>query len=87
MDEHEFVRRMNQARVMGGDYAAGYQRGLRRLYHGEGFGAPEEHRQWMALGRAGDTREDLGRGYRDGFTGRAPKRDTFEGDAVHSIAH
>ena len=51
------------------DYFHGYQRGLRRLYHGARFGTAEEHARWSALGTGDDPRVELGRGYRDGFAG------------------
>jgi len=73
MDQNEFVSRIDQSPIIGGDYGAGYQRGLRRLYHGDNFGTEQEHLQWMDLGTEGDLREELGRGYRDGFEGRPPK--------------
>lgn len=73
MDEREFMRLLNRARLLGGDYAAGYQRGLRRHYHGERYGTDEEHEKFMRLGLDGDYREELGRGYRDGFAGKAPE--------------
>lgn len=72
MDEKQFRTAMLRARAIGGDYASGYQRGLRRLYHGESFGTAEEHSRWLALGLDGDPREDLGRGYRDGLAGERP---------------
>ena len=54
------------------EYAMGYLRGLRRHYHGENFGTPDEHALWMSLGLDGDPRVDLGCGYRDGVAGREP---------------
>ena len=47
------------------DYWAGYQRGLRRAFHGERFGTDAEHQLWLSLS---DDRAELGRGYRDGLT-------------------
>ena len=73
MNEREFKSLMNRARLLGGDYAAGYQRGLRRHYHGEAFGSAEEHEKFMGFGLNGDYREEMGRGYRDGFAGKAPE--------------
>lgn len=49
-----------------------HQRGLRRHYHGERYGTDEEHEQFMRMGIDGDYREEMGRGYRDGFEGKAP---------------
>ena len=55
-------------------YCEGYKRGLRRLYHHEVFGTEAGHRKWMALVDDPDqARQERGRGYRDGFTGRDPK--------------
>jgi hypothetical protein len=53
------------------EYWAGYLRGLRRLYHGEKFGASEEHALWLAAAdEARDhTRHMRGLGYRAGFEG------------------
>ena len=65
MTENKFKSLMIQAECLtGGDYLRGYQRGLRRLYHGENFGTPGEHNQWLTLARY---REEMGQGYRDGF--------------------
>lgn len=79
MDERTFQSMMLRARTLAHldaehtDYWTGYQRGLRRHYHGERFGTDEEHAQWMAMADAPDrTQADRGRGYRDGFAGRAP---------------
>ena len=79
MDERTFQSMMLRARTLArldaehADYWTGYQRGLRRHYHGARFGTPEEHAQWMAMADAPDrTRADRGRGYRDGVAGRAP---------------
>lgn len=55
---------------MGGDYAAGYRRGLRRHYHGEIFGTPTEHEKWLHLS---GYRQEMGDGYRDGFDGKPPR--------------
>jgi hypothetical protein len=73
MNRNEFVSRMSHAEAIGGDYGRGYQRGLRRLYHGDRFGTEQEHETWLGLGTGDDPREELGRGYRDGFEGRPPK--------------
>lgn len=63
MNESEFKNLMRRAQQDGGDYASGYQRGLRRHYHGESFGSPEEHFKWSSLGLNGDHRDERGRGY------------------------
>ena len=74
MDENEFKNLMRRAQRDAGDYATGYQRGLRRHYHGERFGTTAEHTKWTSLGQDGDHREELGRGYRDGLTGQPPQQ-------------
>lgn len=66
------------------EYWAGYIRGLRRLYHGERFGTPEEHEIWLGLA---DTRRDpvgiaRGLGYRAGFEGRDLAAAMDEADAL-----
>lgn len=74
MNSQKFKTYMAAARAMSGDYAAGYQRGLRRCYHGENFGTTDSnltHDQWMAMD---GHRQELGDGYRDGFAGRPPRR-------------
>lgn len=71
MDEQRFKELMKRASECGGDYAAGYQRGLRRHYHGERFGAADEHEQWMAMD---GHRQAQGDGYRAGFAGEEPRR-------------
>ena len=70
MIEHQFKAYMEAARTLGGDYADGYRRGLRRHYHGEAFGEPGEHEKWMVLE---GSRQELGEGYRDGFSGNPPR--------------
>ena len=73
MDEARFQSLARRAKLLTSDYGSGYQRGLRRHYHGERFGTPDEHAKWMRLGVNGDVREELGRGYRDGFAGNEPE--------------
>jgi len=48
------------------DFWRGFQRGLRRFYHGENFGTAEEHKKFMNC-RNGEFRRDLQTGYRVGF--------------------
>jgi hypothetical protein len=68
VDEQTFKALMFEAEALtAGDYLKGYQRGLRRHYHGDDSGTDTDHRHWLNL--AGD-RDDLGRGYRDGLAGR-----------------
>lgn len=73
MDENRFRCLAQRARMLDSDYGAGYMRGLRRRFHGEKFGTIEEHEKWKNLGRNGDPRLELGRGYRDGLAGREPE--------------
>lgn len=73
MNESEFKALARHARRLSGDYATGYQRGLRRHYHGEAFGTEELHALWSRMGLDGDYREELGRGYRDGCDGKIPE--------------
>lgn len=75
MDERTYQSAMRRARALSAgsdaEYWMGYQRGLRRRYHGEAFGTPEEHALWMAMAEDADgVRAERGRGYRDGFEGR-----------------
>lgn len=73
MTERDYLLLLNQARVMiGGEYAAGYERGLRRRYLAGSGGREAEHQLWMSLGTGDDYRTELGRGYRDGFAGKPP---------------
>lgn len=48
------------------DFWRGFQRGLRRLYHGENFVTDEEHEQCINCAR-GEYRKQLQTGYRAGF--------------------
>lgn len=75
MNRQRFQSEMRRAETMRrtidpdrSDYWAGYLRGLRRLYHGENFGTPEEHDLWLSLvDRDDDRSRQRGRGYRDGL--------------------
>ena len=76
MDEATFRGEMARAKAMqelspgmDADYWAGYQRGLRRRYHGERFGTEEEHERFLSLSEEeGDEfRRRFGEGYRDGL--------------------
>ena len=68
-----FRREVRRARRKGGnatghesDYWQGYQRGLRRRYHGERFGTDEDHDQMLALREAtSESRQQRGQGYAD----------------------
>jgi hypothetical protein len=70
MNEQKFKTLMRAADSVGGDYASGYHKGLRRHYHGEKFGTPEEHEKYMAMD---GHRQEMGDGYRDGFAGLPPR--------------
>ena len=69
MNESKFKTFMMAAESIGGDYAYGYQRGLRRFYHCENFGTESEHEKWLHLD---GHRKEMGDGYRDGFAGKQP---------------
>jgi hypothetical protein len=76
MTEKEFQMSMQTAKTFQGltdnpeeqQFWTGYQRGMRRHYHGEKFGTSEEHEQWLAL-IDDKTRAELGRGYWIGCVG------------------
>lgn len=76
MNEYMSLPSARRALTLTGDYGAGYLRGLRRAFYGSAFGTDAEHRLWLSLGQDGDPSTELGRGYRDGFSGAeaAPKR-------------
>jgi len=73
MEESTFKHEMAKARTFQGlgersDYWAGYQRGLRRHYHGDKFGTEGEHRLWLdCINSEDEQRHDRGRGYHAGF--------------------
>ena len=73
MERDKFESEMFRARAMAStgdrpDYWQGYQRGLRRRFHGEKFGTDEEHVLWMSLADDSDpARAERGEGYRDGY--------------------
>ena len=73
MTREEFISEMTKAKTFQGlgdrsDYWAGYQRGLRRQFHGESFGTAEEHKKWSLLWLADDpSRRELGLGYLAGL--------------------
>ena len=79
MDKATFEHETNRAKTFQGletdraEYWIGYQRGLRRAYHGESFGTAEEHALWLgASDNYGDDpiRRARGEGYRDGLKGQ-----------------
>jgi hypothetical protein len=76
MTEQEFQSKLARAKTMQGsakemaeaDYWTGYQRGLRRLFHGERYGTARQHELWLALASDNDPSQAArGRGYRDGL--------------------
>lgn len=72
MNEKKFKSLIGMARAMQSadydraDFWRGFQRGIRRLYHGENFGTSEEHEQWLCCAN-GEFRKLLQTGYRAGF--------------------
>ena len=63
------------------DYWAGYERGLRRAYHGDKFGTVEEHNLWLYLkSDVDESRRLRGLGYRDGL------RVTPRGDGTGAVS-
>ena len=76
MEEKTFQERARAAKIFketdheNADFWSGYERGLRRLYHGERFGTPDEHVLWMSLiDDQDEARKMRGLGYRYGFAG------------------
>ncbi len=74
MDKKTFEHEMGRAKTMqqvepeNQEYWVGYQQGLRRAYHGEKFGAAEEHILWWRAADENDiSRQARGKGYRAGF--------------------
>ena len=63
------MQRLEPART---EYWVGYQRGLRRAFHGPSFGTPGDHALWLAaLTHADAMRRQRGQGYRDGLKGQS----------------
>jgi general stress protein YciG len=77
MTEKEFQTNMRAAKTFQGltsiseeqQFWTGYQRGIRRHYHGDNFGTAEEHEKWISL-IDDPTREMMGLGYWVGSTGQ-----------------
>lgn len=76
LTEAQFQHEIAKARTFQGiepartEYWIGYQRGLRRAFHGENFGTAEEHALWLAAVESDDVlRQQRGQGYRDGLKG------------------
>jgi hypothetical protein len=70
MNAEEFISLLEETALFPSDYASGYQRGLRRAYHGKTFGTAEEHAKFLAM-REG-ARAAIGIGYVHGFSGATP---------------
>jgi hypothetical protein len=72
MDENKFKNLMLMAKSLQeleperSDFWRGFQRGLRRLYHGESFGTESEHELYLTCAK-GDYRKQLQTGYRAGY--------------------
>jgi hypothetical protein len=80
MTRQRFEHEISRARTFQGlepdraEYWTGYQRGLRRAFHGENFGTPAEHDLWLVAIDDSDTmRQQRGQGYRDGLAGKCRK--------------
>ena len=76
LDRSRFELEMSRAKTFQelepdrADYWAGYQRGLRKAYHGEKFGTAAEHALWCeALHSDDEQRKMRGKGYRHGLRG------------------
>ena len=78
MDEARFMSEMAKARASDkhGErsvaYWEGYERALRRQYHGDKFGTAQEHARWLSLADDGSdlSRRERGQGYRDGLAAK-----------------
>jgi hypothetical protein len=77
MNESTFKKNMAGAKTLSGlsesndaAFWSGYQRGLRRNYHGEKLGTEVEHELWLSAARSKDpSRRIAGKGYAVGFEG------------------
>ncbi len=75
MDEAKFMSEMAKARASDkhGErsvaYWEGFERGLRRQYHGDKFGTEQEHALWLSFADDGadPSHRERGLGYRDGL--------------------
>ena len=77
LSEADFQHEMARAKTFQGlehdraEYWIGYQRGLRRAFHGEAFGTMQEHTLWLEAASSGDAmRRQRGQGYRGGLQGK-----------------
>ncbi|MBP8961222.1 hypothetical protein KBG31_03300 [Patescibacteria group bacterium] len=81
MDRRTFEENMVVATLLGktsnNAYWRGYQRGLRRLYHGNNFGTDEEHAVWIT------SVEECGNGYRAGYAGISAKMLAMQNDVLN----
>lgn len=78
LSEAQFQHEMSRAKTFQGiepdqaEYWIGYQRGLRRAFHGENFGTAKEHSLWLDAADSNDLlRKQRGQGYRDGLSGQS----------------
>jgi hypothetical protein len=67
MDRKFFEAMIRFAKEQGDDYSMGYQRGLRRAFHGDSLFVQGGHEKWLCLD------DERGEGYRDGFSGKNHK--------------
>lgn len=78
--ERDFQNYMQQAETFKSvmtehtDFWTGYQRGLRRLHHGNDFGTEAEHETWYKITEDENDviRRQRGQGYRAGYAGKNP---------------
>lgn len=58
------------------NYWHGYERGLRRGFHGDRFGTEQDHKLWLSLVADGvdAAEQERGRGYRDGLSACARRQ-------------
>ena len=66
LTESRFQALMRRAKILKSDYGAGYQTGLRKNFHGDEFGNPDE------LAAIAAREDERARGYRDGLAGIDP---------------
>lgn len=76
IDDRTYRRLLIQARIGAARddrlYWRGYRQGLHHLHDGEK--AASDHAVWLSYTKASDpVAAELGRGYRDGFNGAAPR--------------
>lgn len=70
MNTQKFKSYMAAVKTLKDDYSRGYQRGLRRHYHGDKFGTEEEHQKFHSMT---GVRQEIGDGYREGYAGMPPR--------------